>query len=87
MFHSDGASDEARGARHRGARPMRVGNNGRDAGGGGRAAGWVCEHRRAAGGSGVGLSLARAIVEAHNGSLRAHREQNTIIFELSLPLA
>ena len=42
---------------------------------------------RSTGGNGVGLSLARAIVEAHNGSLRAHREQNTIIFELSLPLA
>ena len=40
---------------------------------------------RTTGGNGVGLSLARAIVEAHRGTVRAVRDGETITFILELP--
>ena len=41
---------------------------------------------RSSGGSGVGLSLARAIVEAHKGTVTAKRDDSRIVFEIVLPL-
>ena len=41
---------------------------------------------RSSGGSGVGLSLARAIAEAHKGTISARREGDRITFELFLPI-
>lgn len=40
--------------------------------------------RRASGGSGLGLSIAKAIVEAHGGSIRAHNEAGAV-FTMALP--
>ena len=40
--------------------------------------------RRAAGGSGLGLSIVKAIVERHGGTITA-RNENGAVFELALP--
>ena len=42
--------------------------------------------RQAAGGSGLGLSIVKAIVESHGGSISA-RNDNGAVFELLLPVA
>ena len=42
--------------------------------------------RRAAGGSGLGLSIVKAIVERHGGSIAARNEQGAV-FDISLPRA
>jgi signal transduction histidine kinase len=41
--------------------------------------------RKASGGSGLGLSIARAIVERHGGSIRAHND-NGAVFDITLPV-
>jgi signal transduction histidine kinase len=41
--------------------------------------------RKAAGGSGLGLSIARAIVERHGGTIAA-RNDNGAVFDVTLPL-
>ncbi len=42
--------------------------------------------RKAAGGSGLGLSIVRAIVERHGGSISAHNEGGAV-FDVLLPLS
>jgi two-component system sensor histidine kinase BaeS len=42
--------------------------------------------RKAAGGSGLGLSIVKAIVERHGGSIAARNEQGAV-FDISLPRA
>ena len=42
--------------------------------------------RKAAGGSGLGLSIVRAIVERHGGSISAHNEGGAV-FDILLPRA
>lgn len=41
---------------------------------------------RSSGGNGVGLSLARAIVEAHKGTVQARRDKDRIEFAITLPI-
>ncbi|MFE1886825.1 ATP-binding protein, partial [Streptomyces diastatochromogenes] len=38
------------------------------------------------GGSGLGLSVARGLVEAHGGSLGLEREEGLTVFTVGLPL-
>jgi signal transduction histidine kinase len=42
--------------------------------------------RKAASGSGLGLSIVRAIVERHGGSISAHNEGGAV-FDVLLPLS